>query len=372
MRGNPPKMKQRCSVLLLALTAGMVLFSLARCATFSNNLTHASYLLKLTWKSGNSTVAGSPDLTMDDFPMRWPVGGGDQRVGTITQGYGFRLDPITGVSALHPGIDIAAKLGTPVVAAGAGKVTEVGFTRDMGNHVIVTHKSGFRTMYAHMQDGVLVKNGDNVAAGEYIGRVGDTGYGMGAHLEFQVAFGGDMIDPMEILDGTIGAMQAGTHPQPAASSVSGLPMDFAPRLWPVMSAAASQKRPVGIITTMFGPTVDPFTGRASYHAGIDIAWAVGTPVIATASGTVDEVGYSDRLGNYVRLRHEGGFTTFYAHLQLAEVRRGQAVAAGQEIGKIGITGLTTGPHLHYEIAWDEETRDPLKLIDPALIARAKR
>ena len=74
----------------------------------------------------------------------------------------------------------------------------------------------------------------------------------------------------------------------------------------------------------------------------------------------------------MRLRHEGGFTTFYAHLQLAEVRRGQAVAAGQEIGKIGITGLTTGPHLHYEIAWDEETRDPLKLIDPALIARAKR
>lgn len=116
------------------------------------------------------------------------------------------------------------------------------------------------------------------------------------------------------------------------------------------------------ISSRYGRRVDPFLSRPAFHAGIDYRAATGDPVRATASGTVRHAG---RLGGYgllVELKHDRGLTTRYAHLSKIEVKRGQKIEAGQIIGRIGSTGRSTGPHLHYETRkWGRST-DPMKYL----------
>ncbi len=200
------------SALLLALASGTVFLSLAQCATFPFAILHPSSVLTLTWKNGNTTVARGADIDARDFPVRWPVGDGRRRRGIITQGYGPTSDPTTGAKGFHEGIDIAVPSGTPVLAAGTGTVTETGFSRSLGVFVSVAHRSGFTTLYSHMQVNIGVKKGDAVAAGQQIGGVGTTGISTGPHLHFQIELAGRTIDPMEILDGTISAGEGGAFP----------------------------------------------------------------------------------------------------------------------------------------------------------------
>ncbi|WP_156466181.1 M23 family metallopeptidase [Janibacter sp. Soil728] len=117
----------------------------------------------------------------------------------------------------------------------------------------------------------------------------------------------------------------------------------------------------------FGMRVHPITGTARMHEGTDFAAAQGTPVFAMSSGKVTHAGPIGGYGNLVIVDHGGGVTTRYAHMSRVDVKTGQRVRAGQQIGAVGSTGQSTGAHLHLEVRVREEAVDPLPwLKDKAL------
>jgi murein DD-endopeptidase MepM/ murein hydrolase activator NlpD len=99
----------------------------------------------------------------------------------------------------------------------------------------------------------------------------------------------------------------------------------------------------------FGTRFHPILKRARMHAGVDFAARSGTPVMSTAPGTVIFAGRNGGYGNQVQVRHANGIVTTYSHLSRIASRSGQRVGAGDVIGNVGSTGLSTGPHLHYEV-----------------------
>ena len=115
-----------------------------------------------------------------------------------------------------------------------------------------------------------------------------------------------------------------------------------PKGWPVD----------GRITSGFGNREHPRSGEPQFHTGVDIASDPGRPVRATADGIVSFADWSGGSGNLVALEHGFGFSTYYAHNKMLNVRIGQKVKRGDIIGYIGSTGNSTGPHVHYEV-WRE-------------------
>ncbi|MEI6388895.1 MAG: M23 family metallopeptidase, partial [Spirochaetota bacterium] len=105
----------------------------------------------------------------------------------------------------------------------------------------------------------------------------------------------------------------------------------------------------GGISSRFGWRTDPFSGVRSFHNGLDIATNMGTPVRAAMEGRIRETGYSPTFGNYILIGHHSGYASFYGHLSSIGVRQGQSVALGQQIGLVGSTGYSTGPHLHFTV-----------------------
>jgi murein DD-endopeptidase MepM/ murein hydrolase activator NlpD len=121
---------------------------------------------------------------------------------------------------------------------------------------------------------------------------------------------------------------------------------------------------VGHISMYFGQNVNPFSGQHYIHKGIDIStYRSGDPVLTTADGQIVTIDYTEDFGNYVLIKHKHGYYTRYAHLLSARVRLGQRVQQGEVIGYIGNTGLSTGPHLHYEIRIGSDVVDPLRYIN---------
>lgn len=116
------------------------------------------------------------------------------------------------------------------------------------------------------------------------------------------------------------------------------------------------------VTSPFGPRTHPVTGVWGFHAGVDLAAAPGSPVLAARSGTVAATGTDPAMGNYILLKHTGGFTTFYGHLDAVTVSLNDPVRSGMMIGTVGSTGVTTGSHLHFEIRQNDDPRDPMKLL----------
>lgn len=112
-----------------------------------------------------------------------------------------------------------------------------------------------------------------------------------------------------------------------------------PSIWPVD----------GRLMSYFGHRSDPFSGEGAFHAGIDISVPTGTPIQATADGTVVSSEWGGQYGRLVVLDHGGGVQTYYAHLSSLEVVAGQWVRRGETIGKSGSSGRATGAHLHYEV-----------------------
>ncbi len=126
-----------------------------------------------------------------------------------------------------------------------------------------------------------------------------------------------------------------------------------PSIWPTR----------GYLTSGFGYRRDPFTGRRTFHKGIDISAPIGQKVYATAKGIVLRTGFQRRgLGRWVEIDHGFGFTTFYGHLSRILVRPGQRVKRGDVIGYVGSTGRSTGPHLHYEVHVYGKAVNPLLYI----------
>jgi murein DD-endopeptidase MepM/ murein hydrolase activator NlpD len=112
------------------------------------------------------------------------------------------------------------------------------------------------------------------------------------------------------------------------------------------------------VTSSFGYRKDPFTRRSAYHRGIDFGGDVGDPIFATADGKVSQTGYDRAMGNYIYVKHGNGLETVYMHLSKSLVKKGQNVKKGEQIGKLGSTGRSTGPHLHYEVHKNGEAINP--------------
>ena len=130
-----------------------------------------------------------------------------------------------------------------------------------------------------------------------------------------------------------------------------------PTYWPVENGD-------GRVTALFGPAENPFDHEWYLHKGLDIAYGYGKPILAAANGKVieqknDPAGF----GLYILVRHNYGFQTKYAHLQSAYVKAGDTVTQGQVIGTMGSSGLSTGPHLHFEVRIGTQVVDPERFLD---------
>ena len=99
----------------------------------------------------------------------------------------------------------------------------------------------------------------------------------------------------------------------------------------------------------YGTRIDPIYKTVKFHSGMDFSANVGTPVYATGNGVVRKAGWEGLYGNCIQIDHGFGYVTRYAHLSKIDVRVGQKVVRGETIGKVGTTGKSTGPHLHYEV-----------------------
>jgi murein DD-endopeptidase MepM/ murein hydrolase activator NlpD len=116
-------------------------------------------------------------------------------------------------------------------------------------------------------------------------------------------------------------------------------------------------------TSGFGARIDPFTGRYSFHPGVDFAGPWGSLIESTAPGTVVFAGERGGYGNMVEIDHGFGIHTRYGHLSSILVQVGAKVAKGAPIGKLGSTGRSTGPHVHYEVWYDDVVRNPSTFIE---------
>lgn len=114
--------------------------------------------------------------------------------GTVSSGFGLRVDPLDGTHRHHDGVDIAAPRGTPIRAARAGRVVRAESADGYGKLVVLDHGAGLETRYAHCES-IEVRAGDQVAAGALLGRVGDSGRATGPHLHFEVRRDGQPVDP---------------------------------------------------------------------------------------------------------------------------------------------------------------------------------
>lgn len=112
------------------------------------------------------------------------------------------------------------------------------------------------------------------------------------------------------------------------------------------------------ITSGFGYRDKPTAGATSYHQGYDIGASAGAAIVAAADGVVTSTGYSSVLGNYVILSHGGGLFTIYEHCSAVLVSQGQSVSRGSTIAKVGSTGVSTGPHLHFGVQLNGKYVDP--------------
>lgn len=118
----------------------------------------------------------------------------------------------------------------------------------------------------------------------------------------------------------------------------------------------------GTITSAFGERLHPIDGTEELHRGVDIAAPLGTALVAMYDGEVAEVGENDTLGKYIRMLHDDGLEIVYGHCESVTVQRGDAVTAGDEVARVGSTGVSTGSHVHLSVFVDGEVCDPAALL----------
>lgn len=139
--------------------------------------------------------------------------------------------------------------------------------------------------------------------------------------------------------------------------IQGAMFSDTPNIWPI-------KGGMGHFSMPFGQALHPITGQWYIHKGLDIStYRAGDPVISTANGQVVTVTYDASFGNYIIIQHKYGYYTRYAHLQSTRVKTGQFVSQGEVIGTIGNSGVSTGPHLHYEVHIGSDVVDPAKYVN---------
>lgn len=120
--------------------------------------------------------------------------------------------------------------------------------------------------------------------------------------------------------------------------------------------------PSGVVSSGYGLRESPFTGEKSFHNGIDIAAPEGTVVYSARDGEVVAKGKNKVFGNYIEIKHAGGYSTFYGHLKKTFIKLHDKVNSSMIIAEVGSTGLSTGPHLHFEVRQNGENIDPSRLL----------
>jgi murein DD-endopeptidase MepM/ murein hydrolase activator NlpD len=136
--------------------------------------------------------------------------------------------------------------------------------------------------------------------------------------------------------------------------------DIQPNLWPVE----------GRLMGAYGHRSDPFSGEGAYHKGVDISAPMGTPVHTTADGTVVYASFFAGYGRLVIVDHGNGMETYYAHLSKFDVVEGQDVRRSEIVGRVGMTGKATAPHLHYEVRVGHAPVNPYRFLAGAAVAKA--
>ena len=248
----------------------------------------------------------------------------------------------------HRGDDLRADAGTEIHAAADGVVVVAQEHYSWGNFVEIDHGTdadGLRwaTLYAHMQS-YTVQEGQTVHAGDVIGYVGSTGNSTGPHCHFEMYVGGVLLQPRYFTD--YGA-DSGELTQEMADQIL---------------AEATDNLASSALHTVVANSTGISHGYSEDHPGLDITADEGMSVRAFASGTVREAGYDEEKGNYIVLNHSDSLESEYCHMQSLLFDVGQTVAAGQDIGYVGSTGNSTGPHLHFELRENGTPIDPSALI----------
>ena len=117
------------------------------------------------------------------------------------------------------------------------------------------------------------------------------------------------------------------------------------------------------ISSGYGYRIDPFTGGKAFHSGIDLAVSPYTKVLSCGAGKIIKASYNRTNGNYIIIDHENKYKSYYGHLSKVSVKYGDKVNKGQVIGLSGNTGMSTGPHIHFQISYNGKTIDPLTIIN---------
>ena len=285
----------------------------------------------------------------------------------ITSGYGMRKNPRTGKEQFHYGVDFRGSMGTPVYAIGEGVVyMDLGMSNSsQGWYIEVNHGEGLISHYANLlgirsEDSIPVRQGDPVKAGDLIGYIGNSGkFSTGPHLHFEMRKGSERVNPMDYLpkDIKMGRLE-NREEHPSGFS----PIQAVPHLAPI-------KNPV--LRSGYGKRKHPIFKVIKMHYGVDLDAKLGSEIYATGDGEVVVAGKS--LGGYgyqIEIQHSAGVNekgedislkTKYAHLASdgVLVTIGEQVKAGQLIGYSGNTGLSKGPHLHYEVIKGNKKVDPM-------------
>ena len=152
-------------------------------------------------------------------------------------------------------------------------------------------------------------------------------------------------DLLQGLENRLESVQSGVDKRNALAAAT-------PSIWPA----------AGWLTSAMGARRDPFTGGADFHPGLDIAADRGSPVYATADGTVVHASAFSDYGNLIRLDHGFGLESRYGHLSTFDVTVGDKVSRGDRIGTVGATGRATAPHLHYEVRVNDRLLNPLQFL----------
>ncbi len=204
----------------------------------------------------------------------------------------------------------------------------------------------------------------------YTVRLGDTLLDVAAiyqaDVESIVGLSSNQIgDADSVLEGAVLLLPGAVPPPPPAVApepfyAAAAPEEASSPYPPALPAAVS-----GFMWPVVGPIGDYFgtpRGAGTYHSGLDICAASGTPIAAAATGQIVLVSAGGGYGNYVVIRHDNGYETLYAHLSQIYVVQGQWVAQGETVGAMGCTGWCTGPHLHFEVKVGGAAIDPLNYL----------
>lgn len=200
---------------------------------------------------------------------------------------------------------------------------------------------------------------------DWLQKIKDFWQGGAAELleRLQKLISSQLVPPEELPPETIGESGAG-GPLPAYSlPADGLPAAEGTTLAPYFLTASMWSPVSGLVTSRFGWRSHPVSGQDDFHTGVDIAAAQGTPILAALPGVVEQTGYSESYGNFVVLRHSDNLRTTYNHCSEILAKEGEQLARGDRIALVGSTGISTGPHLHFEVEVKGLKADPLQALE---------